>query len=159
MRAIRVVVLSVLAIAACVLALAVPAAAAGENYVALGDSYSSGVGAGDYIASSGGCDRSPNAYSALWANAHSPASYTSVACSGATTADVESSQLSALSPSTTLVSMTIGGNDENFSGVMEDCNLGSDNTCVTEIQAAENDARATLPGKLATLLGDIAAAA
>ena len=32
-------------------------AAAPVNYVALGDSYSSGVGAGDYISSSGSCDR------------------------------------------------------------------------------------------------------
>jgi lysophospholipase L1-like esterase len=160
-RGIRLVVLSVAvivsAVAAGLLALAPPAAAAGENYIALGDSYSSGVGAGDYIDSSGDCDRSPNAYSALWADAHSPSSYASVACSGATTADVESSQLAALSASTTLVSITIGGNDENFSGVMEDCNLGSDDTCVSEIQAAEDDAQANLPGKLATLLGDIAA--
>ena len=140
------------------LALAAPASAASSvHYVALGDSYSSGVGAGDYTSSSGDCDRSPHAYSALWAAAHSPASYTSVACSGATTSDVESSQLSALSASTTLVSMTIGGNDENFSSIMKDCNLDGTDTCVSEVDAAESDARATLPGKLATLLGDIAA--
>lgn len=139
-----------------VLALASPASAAsGVRYVALGDSYSSGVGAGDYIGSSGDCDRSPNAYSALWAAAHSPASYTSVACSGATTSDVESSQLSALTSSTTLVSMTIGGNDENFSSIMEDCNLKGTTTCVNEIDAAEADAKKTLPGTLATLFGDI----
>jgi hypothetical protein len=56
--------------------------AAGANYVALGDSYSSGVGAGNYIASSGSCDRSTTAFSQLWANTHAPASYSSVACSG-----------------------------------------------------------------------------
>ena len=144
-----------LAVAGLVLALASPALAAGVHYVALGDSYSSGVGAGDYISSSGDCDRSPNAYSALWAAAHAPASYTSVACSGATTSDVESSQLSALSSATTLVSMTIGGNDENFSQIMEDCNLDGTDTCVSEVNAAEADARANLPGKLATLFGDI----
>jgi hypothetical protein len=38
------------------------------RYVALGDSYSAGLGAGDY--SGGSCDRSANAYSALWAAAH-----------------------------------------------------------------------------------------
>jgi lysophospholipase L1-like esterase len=135
-----------------------PAAlAAGDNYVALGDSYSSGVGAGDYTAEGGDCDRSPNAYSALWAADHAPASYVSVACSGATTADVVNNQLSALSSATTLVSITIGGNDENFAGIMEDCNLGSDDTCVSEIQAAEDDAQATLPGKLGSLYGQIAA--
>lgn len=145
----------VLAVAALVVALASPATAAGVRYVALGDSYSSGVGADDYIASSGDCDRSTNAYSQLWANAHAPTSYTSVACSGAKTSDVINNQLSALSSSTTLVSITIGGNDENFSGVMKDCNLGSDSTCVSEINAAEADARATLPGKLDNLFGKI----
>jgi lysophospholipase L1-like esterase len=156
-RRARIVIALVSSAAAAALAFAAPASAAGANYVALGDSYSSGVGAGDYIDSSGDCDRSPNAYSALWADANSPASYTSVACSGATTSDVESGQLSALSGSTTLVSLTIGGNDENFAGIMEDCNLDGSDTCVSEVQAAEADARATLPGKLATLFGDIAA--
>jgi lysophospholipase L1-like esterase len=142
-------------VAAVVVAFAPPASAAGVHYVALGDSYSSGVGAGSYTASSGDCDRSPNAYSALWAAAHSPASYTSVACSGATTSDVSSSQLSALTSTTTLVSITIGGNDENFSGVMEDCNLDGTTTCVREVNAAETDAKAHLPAKLATLFGAI----
>ena len=49
------------------------------RYVALGDSYSSGVGAGSYTSSSGSCDRSTNAYSQLWANVNHPASYTSAA--------------------------------------------------------------------------------
>ncbi len=155
MRRIRLVVAALVGVAALILALAAPAAAAGVHYVALGDSYSSGVGAGDYISSSGDCDRSPNAYSALWADAHSPASYVSAACSGATTSDVESGQLSALSSSTTLVSITIGGNDENFSGVMQDCNLDGTDTCVSEVHAAEADARATLGGKLDTLFDDI----
>jgi lysophospholipase L1-like esterase len=137
--------------------LAAPAAAApGDNYVALGDSYSSGVGVGD---ESGDCDQSPNAYPGLWAAANSPASFVDAACSGATTADVSASQVSALSASTTLVSITIGGNDENFSGIMEDCNLYDDETCVSEIQAAEDDAQANLPGKLAALFGQIAGAA
>jgi lysophospholipase L1-like esterase len=132
------------------------ASAAGANYVALGDSYSSGLGAGG---EGGDCQRSPNAYSALWAASNSPASYVSVACSGATIADVAANQVPALSSATTLVSLTVGGNDENFGGIMEDCNLSSDSTCVNEIQAAENDARANLPGKLASLYTQIASAA
>jgi lysophospholipase L1-like esterase len=158
-RPVRTALAVLVAVAALVLALASPAAAAGVRYVALGDSYSSGVGAGDYLDSSGGCDRSPHAYSTLWAAAHSPASYTSVACSGATTSDVTSSQLSALSSTTTLVSITIGGNDENFSGVMQDCNLDGTDTCVSEVQAAEADARAHLGGKLDTLFAGIASRA
>ena len=98
-------------------------AVAPVNYVALGDSYSSGVGAGDYISSSRSCQRSTEAYPQHWADANSPASFVSVACPGATTADVLASQVSALSASTTLVSITIGGNDAGFSSVMETCVL------------------------------------
>jgi len=86
------------------------AAPAGVRYIALGDSYSSGLGAGFMISSSGACDRSTKAYSRLWDLAHRPAAYRSVACAGATTTTVISSQLSALSASTTLVSITVGGN-------------------------------------------------
>lgn len=130
-------------------------AAGGVNYAALGDSYSSGVGAGDYIDSSGGCDRSPNAYSALWAQQHSPSSYTSLACSGAKTTDVIANQLGALSTSTTLVSITIGGNDVGFSRIMQDCILDGTTTCVNEVNAAKADAKANLPGKLATVYNAI----
>jgi lysophospholipase L1-like esterase len=132
-----------------------PAAAAGVQYVALGDSYSSGVGSGGYTAASGSCLRSTLAYSQLWANAHLPSSYVSVACSGATTTDVTANQLSALSPATTLVSITIGGNDVNFAGVLEDCVLYSTSTCVNEINAAENVARTSLPGWLDTVYNGI----
>lgn len=138
---------------------ALAANAAGVNYVALGDSYSSGVGAGSYISSSGSCDRSTNAYPALWATANHPTSYTSVACSGAKTTDVIANQLSALSSGTTLVSITVGGNDEGFSTIMEDCIIFGTSTCVSEIDAAEADATANLPGKLANVYNGIKAKA
>jgi lysophospholipase L1-like esterase len=128
-----------------------PAAnAAAVNYVALGDSYASGVGSGSYTSESGSCLRSTLAASQLWANSHAPASYRSVACSGAKTTDVNANQLSALSSATTLVSITIGGNDVGFSTVMEDCVLYSTDTCVSEVNAAENKARTQLPGWLDT---------
>ena len=116
--------LSLVSIATFVVAglVGMPAAqAAGANYVALGDSYASGVGAGSYTSASGSCLRSTLAYPQLWANSHAPASFKFVACSGAKTTDVKANQLSALSPSTTLVSITIGGNDVGFSSVMTDC--------------------------------------
>jgi hypothetical protein len=129
--------------------LTAPAAgAAGVHYVALGDSYSAGVGSGSYIASSGSCSRSTKAYPQLWANANSPESFFFMACSGAKTTDVINSQLSPLDSSTTLVSISIGGNDVNFAGVMEDCNLYGTSTCVSDINNAENQARTVLPGKL-----------
>ncbi|HEX6499457.1 MAG TPA: SGNH/GDSL hydrolase family protein [Micromonosporaceae bacterium] len=126
------------------LALATPAHAAGVYYVALGDSYSSGVGAGNYTSESGSCDRSYNAYPALWAAAHAPAYYRSVACSGAKTSDVINSQVSALSSSTTLVSITIGGNDAGFSNIMTTCALYGDPDCIDAVNQAEAWAQANL---------------
>jgi hypothetical protein len=54
------------------LAVTAPAAATqpAVRYVALGDSYASGLGAGGY--SAGSCERSSWAYPALWAAAHHP---------------------------------------------------------------------------------------
>lgn len=134
-------------------------AASTVRYVALGDSYSAGLGAGNYIAASGSCDRSTNAYSALWDNANKPASYTSVACAGATTSTVLSSQIWALSTVTTLVSITIGGNDVGFSSVMETCVLSSTSSCVGAIATAESEMASQLPGELDGVLDAITAAA
>ncbi|MDI1463011.1 SGNH/GDSL hydrolase family protein [Catellatospora sp. KI3] len=125
---------------------ATPAQAASSvRYVALGDSYASGVGAGS---ESGTCQRSPNAYPALWAAANAPASYVSVACSGATTTTVINSQLSALSSTTTLVSISVGGNDMGFSNIMSTCALKGTTECVAAVQAAEDKARSSLTGLL-----------
>lgn len=144
-----------LGLAAAVIGTGIPAqAASAVHYVALGDSYSSGVGAGG---TSGSCGRSPGAYAALWAKANSPASFTFAACQGATTSDVISSQLSALHASTTLVSITIGGNDVGFGNIMETCVLKSTSTCVSTVAAAEKYANSTLPGRLDATLADIRA--
>jgi len=132
-------------------------AAGAVNYVALGDSYSSGVGAGDYISSSGSCERSTKAYPEQWAGASAPGSFVSVACSGATTADVLSSQVWALSASTTLVSITIGGNDAGFPSVMETCVIFSTNSCLNAIAAAETFISTQLLGRLDQVLQTIAA--
>lgn len=137
------------AIAGTSLIAASPASAAGANYVALGDSYSSGVGAGNLDGSS--CQRSTNAYPSKWAAAHSPASFKFVACSGATTTDVLNSQVSALSSSTTLASITIGGNDAGFSSVLQTCVLQSDSACLNAISSAESFMDNQLPGRLGSL--------
>src|ERR1700748_3892832 len=139
-----------LGLAAAMLGPGIPAqAASAVHYVALGDSYSSGVGAGS---TSGSCGQSPNAYAPLWAKANAPASFTFAACSGARTSDVISKQLSALSPATTLVSIAIGGNDVGFSSIMETCVLDSTSDCQGAVAAAEKTANTTLPGLLDTTL-------
>ncbi|WP_433040524.1 SGNH/GDSL hydrolase family protein [Dactylosporangium sp. CS-033363] len=127
------------------------AAAATDRYVALGDSYASGVGADNYTSESGSCQRSTNAYPALYNASVKPAAYKSVACSGATTADVISGQLSALSTSTTLVSVTVGGNDIGFTSIMTTCVLMGESDCIAAINTAEAKIRSELPAKLANV--------
>ncbi|MEV7423253.1 SGNH/GDSL hydrolase family protein [Streptomyces sp. NPDC091212] len=122
--------------------------AAAVDYVALGDSYSSGVGSGSYDSASGDCKRTPKAYPALWAAAHSPATFAFTACAGARTGDVTAGQLTPLSSATDLVSITIGGNDAGFSDVMTTCVLNSQATCLSRIATARAYVDSTLPGNL-----------
>ncbi|MFI1355421.1 SGNH/GDSL hydrolase family protein [Streptomyces sp. NPDC020898] len=133
--------------------------AAATGYVALGDSYSSGVGAGGYIASSGNCKRSTKAYPYLWAAAHSPSTFNFTACSGARTGDVLASQLTPLGSSTGLVSISVGGNDAGFADVMTTCVLQSDSNCLSRINTAKAYVDSTLPGQLDTVYDAISSRA
>ncbi|MDG4799677.1 SGNH/GDSL hydrolase family protein [Micromonospora sp. WMMD980] len=122
------------------------ARAATVNYVALGDSYSSGVGAGPYDLST--CLRSQKSYAPLWAAAHVVTSFRFPACGGAVTADVLNNQVGQLSSTTTLVTITIGGNDAGFADVMTSCRFGSTSSCESAVAGAKTFATATLPGRL-----------
>ncbi|MFD7616933.1 SGNH/GDSL hydrolase family protein [Streptomyces sp. NPDC059802] len=140
------------------LGVAQPASAnssAAGGYVALGDSYSSGVGAGSYLSDSGDCRRSTNAYPYLWAAANSPSSFDFVACSGATTSSVAGTQLGALNSSTGLVSVTAGGNDVGFADVMQDCVLSGEATCLSSVSSAVTQIQNSLPSGLSSLYGSI----
>ena len=130
------------------------------DYVALGDSYSSGVGTGVYDAASGACQRSPLSYPPLWVAEHHPASFEFVACSGAKTADVRANQISALKPTTDMVTITIGGNDAGFGPVLQTCTAAdSDRTCLAAVDAAEAFERTVLRDRLARTYAAIRAAA
>jgi lysophospholipase L1-like esterase len=133
--------------------LAIPAAAAASQYVALGDSYSSGVGTRTYYNDGTSCQRSPDAYGPLIASARG---YTLSfqACSGAKTTDVNSSQLGTLSSTTNLVTITIGGNDAGFSNVILNC-AAYYFTCDSAISSANSFIQNQLPGLLDTTYGDI----
>jgi hypothetical protein len=85
-----------------------PAAAQGGTYVALGDSYSAGVGSGG--TSSGTCLQNANAYPAVWAASHPAYQFTFAACTKATIATVQSMQLAEITAGTTLITVTAGGN-------------------------------------------------
>jgi lysophospholipase L1-like esterase len=130
------------------------------DYVALGDSYSSGVGTDVYEAASGACQRSPLSYPPLWVAEHHPASFAFVACSGARTADVRANQIPALQPTTDLVTITIGGNDAGFGPVLQTCTVAeSDRTCIAAVDAAEAFERTVLRDRLARTYAAIRAAA
>jgi lysophospholipase L1-like esterase len=121
------------------------AAASTVDYVALGDSYSSGVGA---PGQSGLCLRGSSGYPALWARQNDPASYRNVACGGAVTSDVRSFQVPYLSTKTDLVSITIGGNDAGFAPAVISCTIGTDAACAAVVQTARTYITGTLPGAL-----------
>lgn len=124
-----------------------PAAAAEStvDYVAMGDSYSSGVGA---PGQSGLCLRSSRSYTAQWAQRNDPASYRSVACGGAKTGDVLLWQVPALSSRTDLVTLTIGGNDAGFAETVIGCTVGNDAACAGKVESAREYVTTTLPGLL-----------
>ncbi|SDE07353.1 SGNH/GDSL hydrolase family protein [Glycomyces harbinensis] len=118
-----------------------------QQYAALGDSYASGVGAGDYLADDG-CYRSANAYPSqinpelgerLWFEA----------CSGAKIEDVVANQLNHLYPVTTEhVTIGVGGNDAGFSTVLGAC-AGTDTAlCEAAIANARNIITTSLPAEL-----------
>ncbi len=155
----RALVAAALAAAAAVAVSAAPASAAGESYVALGDSYSSGTGTRTYISDGTSCLRSVYAYPSLIAAAKS---YTLNfrACSGAKIGDVTTSQLSALTASTAYVSISVGGNDAGFSSVLTTCAQPAWlSNCTGAIDRAQSYIRNTLPGQLNTLYAAIRARA
>ena len=89
---------------------------------------------------------------------YAPASFVSVACAGATTDDVLSSQVSALSASTTLVSIMISAATvAGFSSVMETCVLSSTSTCLNAVSNAETFVINQLPAQLGATLQTIRA--
>ena len=127
---------------------AAPAHAGPPGYAALGDSYSSGLGAGSSY-TGGSCELSSSAFPALWSAAHTGVPFKQLACAGATTAGV-SQQAVSIPKDTGLVSVTAGGNDVGFSSIMTTCALQGTSACVSAVNAAEDVARNKLPALLDT---------
>ena len=152
--------------AATLLALAVPALASADQiqpdtgtgsgpFVALGDSFA----AGNLIPSSpagtpGGCLRSSHDYGADAAALLGLATYVDATCNGATTASMTQPQsvplgtnppqLDALAADDSVVTLTIGGDDIGFTGILETCGKLSltnlfGNPCQRHYQAGGTD--------------------
>jgi lysophospholipase L1-like esterase len=102
-----------------------------EHYVALGDSYAAGPGIPTATGVPLSCGRSTANYPSLVRDEVAAATFRDVSCSGATTANLTTPQpteggtnppqLDALTSDTTLVTLTIGGNDIGFSEIVDRC--------------------------------------
>lgn len=122
------------------------------EWVALGDSFAAGPGAGDAWGNQPQCVRGSNAYPlAMQAdNIPGPAigqkpAFTMKACTGDVTTDLVNQndpnyQLGAFHGSTTFVTLSIGGNDVQFSTILKTCVFGLLGNCDDSI----GDARTTL---------------
>jgi GDSL-like Lipase/Acylhydrolase family len=123
---------AVAAFATALLVLLVAVGTAGAaQWVGLGDSYAAGPLIPNQSLSPLGCLRSDHNYAHL-AAARAGKTLTDVSCSGATTDDLTQSQdvtpgpanppqLNALSASTQIASLSIGGNDIGFTSIIENC--------------------------------------
>ncbi len=127
--------------------------AVAPEYVALGDSYSSGTGAGSYTSLL--CRRSANAYPALLAASRPGGEFKFVACSGATVRDVVAKQLAALDAGTTLVTVGVGGNDAGFVSTMLACRFGTVDRCRTALEKGREFVEDELPARLDSLYAQI----
>ena len=146
------------------------------RYVALGDSFSSGEGVRPYLAGTdvrpNRCHRSTRAYARRFRFRAVAPALTFVACSGATTVNLwqpppqyggeptVQAAVPELNPATDLATLTIGGNDVDFSSVLKRCArrrvLPRD--CTRGRVARQIDAQlALLPGRLAAAFGAIRA--
>ncbi len=105
------------------------------QYVALGDSVAAEPGVPD-PAPPPGCQKSTNNYPSVLARRLRPVTVTDVTCSGATSADITSRtqltadgavppQIDAVQPDTTLITVTIGGNDVRLAADAAQCRAAS----------------------------------
>lgn len=132
-----------------------PAQAAAPVYVALGDSYASGTGTRSYLADGTTCQRSTRAYPSLISAARGYA-LSFRACSGAKIPDVTNAQLGALTPATSYVTISVGGNDAGFAAVLTECvKPGWLSKCNKKIDAAQAYINNTLPTQISTLYAAI----
>jgi lysophospholipase L1-like esterase len=97
----------------------------GTDYVALGDSYTSGPGIPQQV--DAGCARSDHNYPSLVAARRQVSGFDDVSCAGATTAEMwqaqgtNAPQLDAVRRDTDLVTLQIGGNDVGFGPIIGTC--------------------------------------
>jgi lysophospholipase L1-like esterase len=130
----------------------------GVPYVALGDSYSAGTGAGGIQLPP--CLQSPNAYPNIVGTLPGIHLTANLSCFGATTDDVRLLEVPLLPANTRLVTLTVGGNDVGSGQVAAACTFDPESlACRNAIATAVFVKLPQLPQKLTTLLSAIKAKA
>lgn len=121
------------------------------RYVALGDSFAAGMGAGN---ESGKCRLSPNSYPNDFTRASGVDLVVNAACAGATTSDLLKHQLIALDDRTDLVTVSVGGNDLGVAAIAAECSAGKAVACRDGVSSALSLLN-VLPERLAAVYGAI----
>jgi lysophospholipase L1-like esterase len=134
------------------------AAVAAGDYVALGDSYAAGVGGSQEIVVGGDqeqCHQNRRSYPRSWTTV-SDGKFTlkDRTCSG-DTVDKVGKRLGDLGPKTTLVTVTVGGNDAEFVTTAETCVFGTDAECELAVVNSAWTSRLVLPNRLTALYQEI----
>jgi len=130
-----------------------------ENYVALGDSYAAMGSTTLPLDPPDSCARAQDSYPELAAQEITTSSFRNVACQGASTLDVLSSagehpaQVDTLAPDTSLVSLSIGGNDASFVRLTQ---CATDDICQDESGPQIELELHDLPQRLDKVYGEIA---
>ncbi len=127
------------------------------DFVALGDSYAAGLGAGNYN-SDANCRQSlDGGYPQLFAKQQTTpfGKVTDASCAGAVINDVRYEQLDALSDTTGVVTLTVGGNDAGWTTSVQECLFADDKACAASVEQNIGKAKSTLPAALDDLYESI----
>ncbi|WP_202233025.1 ricin-type beta-trefoil lectin domain protein [Actinacidiphila reveromycinica] len=145
------------------------ATAAGLDYVAMGSSFAAGPGIPPSQTGTGAaaCARSQNNYASEVAR-DIGANLTDASCSGATTANVlttdqagQPPQIDAVTSSTKLVTVTIGGNDVDYLGSIDSysCQTGGGSNCGSVDRTSIDQTFGVLAGRLENVVTAVHATA
>ena len=159
-KSLRTAMLAALSAVALAGAAASPAAAGPKtmDLVALGDSYSAGVGAGPLqespLGPGTGCLVAAPGYAEALARLPAVGTAATAACSGATSNQVPhqvsaARELGVLGKQTELVTVTAGANDIHYEGIIAACALGTVTFCRAAVDAAVVTARIKVAPRLA----------